>query len=160
MTKSLLLISDKRPFNKRTSLSKTQCNHRCDESCHEPKKPAARTDDDDKKKKKKPIFEMIVEAIKHLNDGESGSTMQKIKSYLGNCEVGTEYNKAVNAVLLENVKNNNLRLISGAGASRKYALPKDNTKKAASHETEEEEDEDDDEEMEEKEEEGDKPGKN
>ena len=68
---SLLLISKKQISKKKTSLSNNtslQCNHRCDKSCNapldEPKKPADA--------KLGVTKEIIIEALTHLNNGESG----------------------------------------------------------------------------------------
>jgi len=80
---------------------------------------------------KKTYFEMIVEAIKHLNKGKSGSSKQAIEKWVRENYALEESacNKGVKNALNANVENKNLWQVTGKGASGSFALMSDRPKK-------------------------------
>jgi len=82
---------------------------------------------------KKTYFEMIVEAIKDLNKGKSGSSKQAIEKWVRENYALEESacNKGVKNALNANVENKNLWQVTGKGASGSFALMSDRPKKAA-----------------------------
>ena len=101
--------------------SSFRCTHLCDESCHVPIDAKLGL-----------TKEIIIEAIKHLNKGKSGSSKHAIEIW-----VREKYalekaacNKGVLAALRENKKNNNIWRVKGCGASAVYAIIEYKTEKA------------------------------
>lgn len=75
---------------------------------------------------------MIVEAIKHLNKGKSGSSRQAIEKWVRENYALEESacNKGVKNALNANVENKNLWQVTGKGASGSFALMSDRPNKA------------------------------
>jgi hypothetical protein len=101
---------------------------------------------------KKTYFEMIVEAIKDLNKGKSGSSKQAIEKWVRENYALEESacNKGVKNALNANVENENLWQVTGKGAKGSFALMSDRPKTtaaaaaaAAANDSKEEEDDDD-----------------
>jgi hypothetical protein len=97
---------------------------------------------------KKTYFEMIVEAIEHLNKGKSGSSRQAIEKWVRENYALEESacNKGVKNALNANVENKNLWQVTGKGAKGSFALMSDRPKTsaaAAANDIKEEEDDDD-----------------
>jgi len=95
-------------------------------------------------------FEMIVEAIKHLNRGKSGSSKQAIEKWVREKYALDESacNKGVKNALNANVENKNLWQVTGKGAKGSFALMSERPKTAAAaaaaaNDSKEEEDDDD-----------------